>query len=123
MWRWLPILCMIAGVDRGAEKLEPSQFYIVSASSSDYAPQDYYRVIEVSPDGPDTHVRYTRISTVNIYCPRTVIRTAEAVLHNVSPAKLSRGINPCAVKPGELEKPLKKYSRQIAVFGGCPLFS
>lgn len=121
MRRWLSVLCVVAGIAQGAEKVAPSQFYVVSASFSDYGPAFYYRVIEVWPDGPNSHVRYSRISTVNAYCPRMVIRSAEATLHNVSPGKLTKASNPCVVKPGALGELLKKYSRRAALFEGASL--
>lgn len=44
------------------------------------------------------------------------VRTAEVVPRDVSPGKLSKAGNPCAVKSGDLEEPLRKYSRQVAAF-------
>jgi hypothetical protein len=97
---------------QGAVNTTPSRFYIVSAFFSDYGPAFYYRVIEVSPDGEDCRVRYSRIAHVNLYCPRLVVASAETTLHNMSPERLAKASNPCAVKPGAFKALLKKYSRR-----------
>ncbi len=63
----LPLLCM------AALAIAPSEVYIVS-HFSDY----HYRILDVTPDGPDTVVRYVRIGPINTHCRRTIVQAAEA---------------------------------------------
>jgi TonB family protein len=113
-WRLL-IPGIMAIIAQGAEISAPSQFYIVSAFFSDNGPAFYYRVIEVKQDGPDSLVRYSRVATVNLYCPRIIVQSAEGRVRNTSPGELVKASNPCAVKPGALNDILRKYARTESV--------
>ena len=114
-WRLL-LTVFAAAIAQGAEPAGPSEFYVVSASFSDYGPAFYYRVIAVKPDGPDSLVRYARIASMNLSCPRRIVQAAEARVRNTSPAQLVKGNNPCAVKPEALRAALKKYAQTAGVF-------
>jgi len=93
---------------QGAQIAPPSQLYIVSVFFSDYGPAYYYRLLEVTPEGSGSLVRYTRVATVNIYCPRTIVQSAEARLPN-TPAELTAANNPCGVRQKALSAASKRY--------------
>ena len=76
--RWLVLACAIVAVTaHAADRPAVSGLYIVSAFFSDNGAALYYRLIEVSPDGRDSIVRYSRVASVNIYCPRMIVQSAE----------------------------------------------
>jgi TonB family protein len=114
-WRLL-LIVFAAAIAQGAEPAGPSEFYVVSASFSDYGPAFYYRVIAVKPDGPDSLIRYARIAPMNLSCPRRIVQAAEARVRNTSPAQLVKSNNPCAVQPRALGSALKKYAQTVGVF-------
>jgi TonB family protein len=114
-WRLL-ITAIMAVIAHGAEVAGPSQLYIVSTFFSDNGAALYYRVIEVKQDGPDSLVRYSRIASVNLFCPRMIVQSAEGRVHNTSPGELVKDSNPCAVKPKSLRATLRKYTRTVGVF-------
>jgi TonB family protein len=113
IWRLL-VTAMLMAVSLTAEVSIPSQFYIVSVFFSDYGPAFYYRVMDITPDGMDSIVKYSRIADVNLYCPRRIVQIAEARVKNTSPGELVKANNPCAIKPRELSAGLRRYRR----FGG-----
>jgi len=113
--RWLVLACTISSfIGHCAARSARTSFYVVSAFFSDHGAALYYRLIEVSPDGPDSLVRYSRVASVNIYCPRMVVQSAEARLRNTSPAGLLQDNDPCAVKPATLRSRLSKYHRRLS---------
>ena len=113
--RWLVLACTISSfIGHCAARSARTSFYVVSAFFSDHGAALYYRLIEVSPDGPDSLVRYSRVASVNIYCPRMVVQSAGARLRNTSPAGLLQDNDPCAVKPATLRSRLSKYHRRLS---------
>jgi TonB family protein len=114
-WRLL-ITAILAVVAHGAEIPEPSQIYIVSVSLSDDGAAFEYRLIDVRPDGRNSLIRYSRIATFNLNCPRIIVQSAAGRVRNTSPGELVETNNPCAVKPGTLNAVLKKYPRAEGVF-------
>jgi TonB family protein len=115
LWRLLAI-GVLAVLAQGAKIPDPSGFYIVSAFFSDNGALFYYRVIDVKQDGVDSIVHYTRVATVNIYCPRMIVQSTEARIRDKSPADLVRTANPCAVNPRSLAAEVKKHPRRESVF-------
>jgi TonB family protein len=113
-WRLL-IASIFAVLAQGEDLTAPSQFYIVSVFFSDGG-GFYYRVIDVTQEGPDSVVQYTRVAPVNAYCPRMIVQSARARVPNTSPAQLVKRSNLCAVKPGALSATLKKYAGFEGVF-------
>ncbi|MGB9454770.1 MAG: energy transducer TonB [Bryobacteraceae bacterium] len=116
MVRALLIAAIMAIPARAAERLRPSEFYVVSVFFFDYGPQFYYRVIDVKQEGQDSLVRYVRIAPSNVYCPRIVVEAAEARLRNNSPAQLLGRNNPCAIRLDSLHAALKKYAQRASHF-------
>ena len=114
-WRLL-IIGVAAVLARGEELAGPSKFYFVSASFSDYGALFYYRVIDVTAEGPDARIRYVRVAPIGLYCPRMSIWAIEAKVPNTSPAQLAALVNPCAFTPGTLHAALKKNGRKAGVF-------
>lgn len=114
-WRLLiaALIAVVAG--RGADTSPLSKLYVVSAFFSDNGPAFYYRVLDVKADGQNSIVRYSRVATVNLYCPRMIVQNVEAKLPH-SPSELVRSSNPCTVKPNDLDAAVKKYTRSEGVF-------
>lgn len=110
MLRRLALLAMIAAVALGAGVVRPSSFYIVSIFFSDSGPRFYYRLIEVTPDGSGSLVRYSWIGWVNFICPRTVVQSVERHVDQ-SPARLARRNNPCGIEPRDLNAALSQYAQ------------
>jgi TonB family protein len=106
-------LITVAAV-RGAETNVPSSLYVVSAFFSDDGPEFYYRVIDVRKEGQNYIVRYSRVATVNLYCPRRIVQSVDAKLPR-PPSKLVKSSNPCTIKPNELDAAVKKYARSEGV--------
>ena len=71
---------VLVALGLGAAALEPSAFYVVSVAFSDYGPSFYYRVIDVSPSGPDSVVRYIRIAPVGVWCPKQIWRPSQSLV-------------------------------------------
>ncbi len=114
-WR-LTITAIMTAVALRAAVTAPSQFYIVSVFFSDNGPAFYYRLVDVRQDGPDSLVRYSRIATVNLYCPRTIVQSAEVRVRNTAPGELVKANNPCSVNTDALKASLKRYARVQGVF-------
>lgn len=110
---WLLITAIAAVVARAEEFSVPSQLYIVSVFLSPDVSAFHYRdrVVDVKPAGPDSLIRYSRVATVNLNCPRIIVQSATGRVHNTSPGELVKANNPCAVKPGALNALLKRYPR------------
>src|ERR1700693_2875673 len=107
---------LMAALVQAAKAPAPSQFYIVSAFFSDNGALFYYRMIDVKQDGAGAIVRYTRVATVNVYCPRIILQSAEARIRDKSPGDLVKTANPCAVNPRSLAAEVKRYPRSESVF-------
>ncbi|HEV1285978.1 MAG TPA: energy transducer TonB [Bryobacteraceae bacterium] len=73
-------------------------------------------MIDVKQDGAGAIVRYTRVATVNVYCPRIILQSAEARIRDKSPGDLVKTANPCAVNPRSLAAEVKRYPRSESVF-------
>jgi hypothetical protein len=114
-WRLLIAVLIAVVAIQGAETNTRSKLYVVSAFFSDNGPAFYYRVLDLRAEGQNSRVRYSRIATVNLYCPRMIVQNVEAKLPH-SPSKLLRSSNPCTVKPGELDAAVKKYKRSDGAF-------
>jgi hypothetical protein len=114
--RVLQFALLISLVAHAATISGPSSFYMVSSFFSDRGPSFYYRVIEVTPDGADTLVRYSRIADATIYCPRKIVESAQRRVRNTSPATLVKNNNLFALKPDALRAALRQPARQIGVF-------
>jgi hypothetical protein len=102
----------VATLAQAAPPVTPSAFHVVSVAFSNFGASFYYRVLDAKPEGEDTLVRYSRISRVNIYCPRVIVQSAEVRVSNTTPAQLAGGNNPCAVKPRDLAGALERYPAQ-----------
>lgn len=109
-WRLL-ILGIMAVASHGSEPVRASQFYAVSVFFSDHGPSLYYRILDVTQDGPDTVVRYTRIAQANLHCPRLIVHSVDARVPNKTPGELTEANNPCAVEPRALNAAMRKYIR------------
>jgi len=114
LWRAF-IIGIGAVIAQAAHAPAPSQFYIVSVSFSDFGLALSYGMVEVKPDGADSVVRYSRIATVNPYCPRMIVQSAEARLRNTAPAKVIGTSNPCSVRTSALQSALKKPAHAAVV--------
>lgn len=114
-WRVL-ILGTIAIASHGSEPVRASQFYAVSVSFSDLGPSLYYRVLDVTQEGPDIVVRYSRIARANLHCPRLIVESVEARVPHKTPGELTEANNPCAVEPRALNAALPKYIRSVGSF-------
>ena len=91
---------------------QPSEFYIVSESFSDYGPAWYYRLLSVKQDGADGLIRYIRIAPYDVMCQRTkTVQAMEIRIRNTSPAELAGSNNPCAVGSAELRRALRKFDK------------
>jgi TonB family protein len=115
MIRRLLVAVGVVAMARAAET-PLTGFYIVSEFFSDNGAQFYYRILEVSPHGNGSVVKYVRIAPTNVFCPRQVIQAAEQTVVGRSPADLVGQDNPCAVKPAELNTVLRKYPGNEAAF-------
>ncbi|HXN45051.1 MAG TPA: energy transducer TonB [Bryobacteraceae bacterium] len=111
-WRLL-LVGIAATVAYGAQPGGLSAFYVVSDSSAGAGL--YFRVVEVHADGSDSLVRYVRVASMNVYCPRMVVQAAETRVHGVSPAQLVKDNNPCAVKPRDLRTALREYPQKAGI--------
>jgi hypothetical protein len=116
MVRQFLMLGLMAVVARGSEVIGPSHFYVVSEFFSDDGALFFYRVVEVTPDGMGSLVRYVRVAPSDLYCPRIMIQSAEVRVRDRSPSQLAGSNNPCAIKPGALRATLKRNSQKAGVF-------
>ncbi len=115
--RWLlPLIPIVLGFGGQVVPRTPASLYIVSLSFSNFGPAFYYRVIELSPDGADSIVRYTRVANVNLYCPRMVVHSTEARLRGIALRTIVQGPNPCGVRPSRLGALLREYHQKASTF-------
>ena len=93
---WLLITAIAAVVARAEEFSVPSQLYIVSVFLSPDVSAFHYRdrVVDVKPAGPDSLIRYSRVATVNLNCPRIIVQSATGRCTTRLPANWSRPIIP-----------------------------
>ncbi len=115
MNRVLILLAMTAAAGR-ADSAKLQEFYIVTASSTDYIPGGADTLLHAWQDGVDTLVRYVNIEYVNASTPRPLVQAAETRMHNMSPANLVKGAYLCAVNQGTLDAAVKKLGK--TPFGG-----
>lgn len=114
MCRVLAIATLVL-LARGVEPAGPSEFHVVSHFFSDDGALFYYRIVDVTQDGSDSVIRYTRIAPTNVYCPRLIIQSAEAKVRSKSPAQLVGTKNPCAVNSLALRAAVRKYRKRVGV--------
>jgi TonB family protein len=113
--RRLLLAALLPLLTQAAKVPGPSHFYFVSATFSDAGAEFYYRIVDVSPVGPDTLVRYLRIAPAGSYCPTRLVQAIESRLPATSPAQLAGPINPCAIKPSALQSAIRRYPKADGV--------
>lgn len=106
------VVASVAVIAQGAELVGPSRFYIVSEFFSDNGARLYYRLIDVSPDGSDSVIRYARIAPADAYCPHLGVQATEGRVRDESPAQLVGRNNPCAVEGASLRAALNEYRQR-----------
>jgi TonB family protein len=111
--RRLVLLAVIATL---AHAVEPSRFYIISESFSDFGPAYYYRILDVQPQGNGSLIRYIRIAPGSVYCQRRIIQAVDTHVPDRAPAQLVGTNNPCDVKPARLQTVIRKYTRRAGTF-------
>jgi TonB family protein len=116
MLRSLILACLMSAMLWAADLPGPSGFYVVSATFSDHGALFYHRVVAVRQDGPDSVVRYIRIASGNVYCPRNVVQAVETRVRGKSPAQLIGSNNPCAINSKTFHETLRKPATKDGVF-------
>jgi hypothetical protein len=106
--QWLAVVVTVA-IPLSAAAAEPpplESLYIVRAFFSDFLPDSYTELVDVTPAGDDVRVRVVRISVAHFACENDLVRAAEAVLPR-------RGIEdvvqakPCSLEPAAVERALR----------------
>jgi TonB family protein len=114
MFARLGLLAAALSVALGADVSGPSQFYIAAVRpvylGEAGPPLLYYRVTDVTRDGPDTRIRFVDIAPVDSACTRPVVHAVEVRLPNVMPAELAQNNNPCATTQKAVRGSTAKYS-------------
>jgi TonB family protein len=88
---------LLIGETSRAQNADPPQsFYVVTNFFSDYLPDWYEEILEVTPQGTDVRVRAIRISTANPYCGGQLVRAAERVLPDTTMRQMSEKVDLCS---------------------------
>ncbi len=102
-------LALAAILGESANVAGPSRFYIVSVFYSHDV--NYVRIVDVTPDGPDSIVRCVRVAPRSPQCLREIVQAAETRILNTTPAELLQSTNPCTVKVRGLNSAIKKFAQ------------
>jgi hypothetical protein len=107
----IPLLFGILILSAGAvprRHIDPLQsFYVVTHYFSDYLADSYEEILDVTPEGKDVRVRAIRISAATRYCGGNLVRAAERLLPDATPAKVARGVDLCSYSANGVALALK----------------
>jgi TonB family protein len=114
MFQRLLLISAVSVLVANANQAGPSEFYIVSASISDYANLSYFAVLDVRQEGPDSIVRCIRIGPRSVPCPLKTLQAVETRVPNTTPGQLVGTNNPCVPKASSLKSAAKKRAERTS---------
>ncbi len=97
---FLPFLCgvlmLIANASRARDRDPLQSFYVVTEFFSDFLPDSYEEILDVTPQQKDVRVRVVRLSSATRFCGGELLRASERVLPNTSLQKVVGRIDLCS---------------------------
>lgn len=88
---------MCIGGSSGDRNIDPLQsFHVVTEYFSDFLPDYYTEILDVTAQGRDVRVRLVRLSSATVYCDGEVLRAVERVLPNTTVREVAKRVDLCA---------------------------
>jgi hypothetical protein len=101
------ILLLGVGVSRAQSTDRLQSFYAVTNFFSDYLPDWYEEILEVTPQGKDVRVRAVRISAANPYCGGDLVRAVDRVLPDTTMREVAGKVDICSYSEQSVTDALK----------------
>lgn len=99
-WPLLIILLFYTGLLNSSAEAQDSDslqsFYTVTEFFSDFLPDGYTEILDVTPQGGNVRVRIFRISLATPYCDWQLVRAVERILPDTDLRKVTQNINACS---------------------------
>jgi TonB family protein len=116
---WIPVflcalLMLVGGPSRARNNDQLQSFYVAIHYFSDYLPDCYEEILDVTPQGQDVRVRVVRFSSATEFCGGTLLRAVERVLPNTSVRKVAGGIDLCSYTEQDVATALEAAAPKVA---------